>query len=72
MKISKWLSKYYDYLFDVKPHSKAWFDDGRDEEGAEGIFRAMPLFVVIIILGFALIYFLQWFFKTLNGNSFIE
>ena len=59
MKISKWLSKYYEHLFDVKPDSEAWYDGGRHEEGTAGIFRAMPLYLVIILLTFALIYFLH-------------
>ena len=41
MKIGKWIQQYFDYLYDVTP--------GKNfrEEQAEGMVKAMPLFIAI-------------------------
>jgi hypothetical protein len=66
MKIMKWLQQYYDYLFDVTPR------ESLRAEGAEGMVRAMPLFIAILLLAFILMYLANWFFKAMQGNSLIH
>ena len=66
MKIGKWIQQYFDYLYDVTPEKSF------REEQAEGMVKAMPLFIGILLFAFILMYISNWIFKAMQGDSLIH
>ena len=59
MRLFKYLSRYLDWLFDAP---KSPFGLLLDTQPV--IIRAIPLFLAVIVLFFALMYVLQWCYRS--------